>query len=178
MSTRTMMSIQEFERLPADGMRHELNHGELITMPPPRFRHSAAVSALFLELGNACRKTKQFRVYAELGCRLSADTIREPDLALVKSERLDQIDPDGYLAGAPDIAIEVASPSNSQEEFEEKMSQYLDHGALQVWVIYPKTRHVHIFEVGTSNARVLSESDSLTLDMLAGWHMPVLAIFE
>jgi Uma2 family endonuclease len=178
MSTKTVMSIQEFERLPDDSMRHELNHRELITMPPPRFRHSAAVAALFLELGSACRNSRRFKVYAEAGCLLSADTVRQPDLAVVKSEGLDRIDPGGYLAGAPEIAIEVAPPSNSQDEFEEKMSQYFAHGALQVWVIYPMARHVHIFEAGTSSPRILAESDTVTLDLLPGWSMPVSAIFE
>jgi Uma2 family endonuclease len=178
MPTKTLMSIEEFERLPDDGMRHELTGGELITTPPPKYRHSAAVSRLFRELGNACASAGAYEAYAEAGFRLAADTVRQPDLAIVSLEKCEQTDPDGYIAGSPEVAIEVASPSNSVEQFEEKISQYLEHGTLEVWVVYPKTRHVHIFEAGTSSARVLSNSDLLTLSLLPGWSMPVRTIFQ
>ena len=172
------MSVEEFERLPKDGMRHELIRGELTTMPPARLRHSDAASELFLELGNACKKSGRYKAYAEAGFRLSPDTILQPDVAVVSQERRKGSDPDGYIWGAPDLAIEVASPSNSQEEFEEKMSLYFQYGSRQVWMVYTKTRHVHTFEAGHSTARVLSESDALTTDLLPGWSMPVRAIFE
>ena len=178
-TTTNLMSWKAFEQLPDDGMHHEIIEGELITLPPPKSGHSEVArranrALLVLEdrpLG---------RVYLEAGYKLSEDppTWIQPDVSFLREERAKATDADGYFPGAPELAVEVISPSESADDVDRKVELLLAHGSQTVWVIYPRTSKVQVYLANrTSFSRGIHESLYLP-DLLPGWELPVAGLFE
>jgi Uma2 family endonuclease len=88
------------------------------------------------------------------------DTVRAADVAFVRGERLPNGLPRGYIPLAPDLAVEVVSPSDSATDIHEKVQDYLRYGTRLVWFFYPgdRTAVVH-----TPDASHIIEADG-TLD--------------
>jgi Uma2 family endonuclease len=94
----------------------------------------------------------------------------------VRKSRLQ--DPDEYFDGAPDLAIEIVSPGDDASDLRQKVKQYLDAGALIVWVVYPRTEQVEIYTPGNT-ARILGIEDTLEApELLPGFRLPVRAILQ
>jgi Uma2 family endonuclease len=138
---RKVMTAEELWALPDDGMRHELVEGEMRTMPPTGAEHGGYETDVSYNLKHALRGRGVGRVAGgEVGFRLrrSPDTVRGADVAFVRAERLPGgVLPKGYFEGAPDLAVEIVSPGDTATEVEEKVRDWLRHGAGAVWVIYP-----------------------------------------
>jgi len=133
-------------------------------------------------LDNHVTANKLGAVYAaETGFLISSDpdTVRAPDVAFVSQRRLDEIgDVEGYWPGAPDLVVEVISPSDTHTEVEEKVFEWLGAGALMVVVVNPRKRSVTVYR-SLVDIRVLTESDRLDGgDVVPGWTMPVKDIFD
>jgi len=178
-TTTNLLSWEAFEQLPDDGMHHELIEGELLTLPPPKFGH-AEVAIQVLKALLAVESRAGCRAYPEMGCKLSDHpaTWIQPDVSLIRKERARATPLDGYLLGAPELAVEVISPSESAQDVEDKTELLLAHGSLAVWVIYPSTRKVRVFLAdGTSFSRGLNDKLSLP-ELLPDWELPVSALFE
>jgi len=133
MTPRTLLSVEEFAALPNDGMKHELNEGELIVMPPLKPRHGSCQLTLGATLREFVVSHGLGRVYTESGYRLTPHTVRGPDVSFVRTSRLQ--DPDEYFDGAPDLAVEIVSPGDDASDLREKIKQYLDAGTSVVWVV-------------------------------------------
>ena len=156
MATKTLLTLEQFERLPDDGMRHELDEGELILIPPTFGIHGKVQSKTGFILMNFVEPRSLGLVLVETGFRLGSDTVRAPD---VRAERAKTLDLESRFECAPDLAIEIVSPSETAEKIAHKVRQYL-HGGAVVWVLYPKDRTIHVFEP-TKSARVLKAADLL-----------------
>src|SRR5215469_10363640 len=115
-ATTQLMTFAEFEKLPDEVCRHsELRHGELVFVPPPKHKHK------FLE--HRLRKLLEALapgddvVETEVAFRaLTEYEYWTADVAYIPRERWELIAKDGYLIGAPEIVIEVLSPSNTATE--------------------------------------------------------------
>lgn len=102
----------------------------------------------------------------------------QPDVSVLRNERRKQIAPDGYFHGAPELAIEVLSPSESASQLSRKVELMLQAGALAVWVVYPDQRKVHMHSPGTATLR-LGANNTLSLpELLPGWDLPVTKVFD
>jgi len=176
MTPKTLMSIEEFTALPADGMLHELNEGELISMPPPKPRHGNCQANLASSLVNFARPRDLGKVYAEAGYRLSANTVRATDVSFVRKSRLQ--DADEYFLGGPDLAVEIISPGDDAADLREKIQQYLTAGTSLVWVIYPRTQQVEVHTAGKIT-RIFGLDDDLEApELLPGFKISVRTILE
>jgi len=177
--TSTALTLEEFARLPADGARHEINAGELITLPPPKSLHSLTSLAVLEALQPYLREHPLGRAIPEAGYILSHEplTIRQPDVSVLSIARIRATKEDSYFEGAPDLAVEVVSPSDSAEDLETKVRQYLGAGAKQVWVLYPKTRDVQVFE---ANRGLVLNGDQVLEggELLPGFAVKVGALFS
>jgi Uma2 family endonuclease len=125
------------------------------------------------------RQQESLRVIPEAGYILSRDrlTIRQPDVSILSRERIRATDPDNYFEGAPELAVEVVSPSESAEDLDIKTRQYLQNGGQQVWIIYPKTQTVHVFS-GSTVAIILERDQILDGgDLLPGLQLSVASLF-
>ncbi len=173
-------TIEELERLPEDGYRHELVRGRLVREPPPGAEHGGVTVEIGRLLGNFVRERGIGRVMAEAGFVLAGDppTVRAPDVAFLAADRIPEAGlPAGYVTGAPDLAVEVVSPSNTLAEVRAKVLDYLAAGARAVWVVEPRTRGVTVYAAG-GGVRDLGPGDELDGDeVLPGLRLPVAALF-
>jgi Uma2 family endonuclease len=159
MAVKTLLTVEQFEQLPDDGMRHELDEGELISMPPAVGLHGKIQGKIVGALISFVESRSLGVVFVETGFRLGPNTVRAPDVSFVRAERATDLDLERRFECAPDLAIEIISPSESATATAHKVGQYLRAGAM-VWVLYPKDHAVHVFEPSKS-ARVLDGNDVL-----------------
>jgi Uma2 family endonuclease len=143
------MTADELARLPDDGRSYELVRGELRTMCPSAALPGVVAGDLYLELG-AYVKHNHFGVCgtADSGFRLRAepDTVRAPDLWFVRAERVPAGGiPRTFWPGAPDLAVEVLSPTDRFVDVLEKAKDYLEAGTRLVWIIDPEGRSAAVF---------------------------------
>src|SRR5437867_1191321 len=178
MAVKTTMTLREFERLPDDDERRELDEGELITIPPDSDEHGGVASEIHLTLARFVKQHSLGKVYiAETGFVLGSETLRAPDVSFVRKERLSAGYRRAFIQGAPDLAIEVFSPSESVPQLMRKVRQYLAAGAHIVWIFFPEGEQVHVFEASGKD-RVLNRDDLLEApDLLPGFSVPVAAFF-
>jgi Uma2 family endonuclease len=183
MSTSTQhMTADDLLQLDAEGERHELINGVLTTMPPTGDEHGGIVAAITEPLRRHVRTNRLGIVRAgETGFLLSTnpDTVRAPDVAFISRERVEASGTvRGYRQGAPDLAVEVVSPSDRYTEVEENVALWLLHGARMVIVVNPRRRTVAAYRSPTQ-ARLLALGDMLDgEDVVLGWQLPVAEIFE
>ncbi len=157
--------------------RCELVRGELRTMIPPGFEHSLIAMNLGWELSNHVRAHDLGRVVTEPGFILARDpdTVRAPDIAFVRAERL--VRTAGYFEGAPDLAVEVLSPDDRPGYVSDKVAEWIEAGSRSVWVVDPRSRTVIVHEP-EREPRLLDEADTLFGgDLLPGFELDVRRIF-
>ena len=179
---RQLMTAEELLRLPDSGLRHELVRGELRTMSPSGFEHGDVT----FEIGTSLRVYVRAHglgtvVGSDVGFQLETDpdTVREPDVAFVRAERLAECGrPRGYWPGAPDLAVEVVSPHDLYTEVDQKAARWLAAGTRLVFVVNPRRRTVTVHRAdGTSHT--LSGDDLLDGgDVVPGWSIRVRDLFE
>ena len=180
-SVSQLMTADELERLPDDGMRHELVRGELRTMPPAGFDHGVRIVKLTVPLARHVEHQGLGLVAgAETGFVLARnpDTVRAPDIAFVRQERIPAGgNPRGFWDGAPDLAVEVVSPSDTFSEVEEKVDDWLAAGTRMVWVVNPRRRTVTVYRSRTAIA-ILTPNDVLDgQDVVPGFACHVADMF-
>jgi Uma2 family endonuclease len=134
MATRTLLSDEEFLALPDTPGKQELLDGELIELPPAKYFHSELAQRLMWLLITVVDKS---RIWIEVAYWMRKGRWLIPDLSV---RWPDQGKKDGWFKGSPMIAIEIASRGNTAEELELKTALYLEQGAAEVWIVYPKTR--------------------------------------
>ena len=178
MSTTThLMTAEELMNLDDDSHRHELIKGELLTMPPPGFPHGTVTMNLSTLLNNHVRANNLGMLSAEMGFKLESDpdTVLAPDISFIARHRVG-ICSEGYPHGAPDLAIEVRSPSDRKAEVERKTALWLDLGAKSVWNVNPRKRTVEVVRVD-GERKLFHETDELVDDTVPGFRVAVSEIF-
>ena len=175
MSARTLVSFEQFEKFPDDGMKHELLQGEHVIEPPSTVRHTSIRQNLFDALRPYVREHQLGEVHIAAGFKLSSDTWLQPDVSFVRTAQIQRADPDGYYDGAPAIAIEVASESNTAAQLDLKMELYFAHGAEEVWVVYPKTKRIRA-HYPNSRSQTFANGE-LRTDSLPAWSVRVDSLF-
>ncbi|MXY47014.1 MAG: Uma2 family endonuclease [Chloroflexi bacterium] len=181
-TTARLMTAEELLDMPDDGNIYELVRGELVKLMGTGLEHAYIADNCYGSIRDYVIGANLGRVFSsQLGFKLASDpdTVRIPDLAFIRRGRLDTVGViRGYFPGAPDLAIEVISPSNSYSEVAEKVFDYLEAGTLMVIVLEPRTRTVSVHRSPT-NVVALTEADTLDGgDVVPGWRMAVAEIFE
>ena len=179
--TATLTAEQLFA-MPGDGWRYELVEGELRRMAPAGHEHGRVAMNLSWRIAQHVRSGKLGVVFAaETGflIKRDPDTVRAPDIAFVAAARASVASGQrGYFPGAPDLAVEVVSPSDSFSDVEEKVFEWLEAGAAAVVVIDPRHRRVSLNH-GKRDIRMLGETDTLDLSfILPGFSVLVAALCE
>lgn len=177
-----LMTPDEFLVYPLSSVSAELVRGELRVTPPPGGPHGCAATNLVVLLAAYLKGREHGRVFADgVGYELIQlpHTVRSPDASFVRFNRLPQegIGP-GFLKLAPDLAVEVLSPSESASDLEEKLDDYRACGTPLIWVVDPVRRTVMIV-ASDSPVRWLHEADTLDGDeVIPGFLCGVAEIFE
>ena len=173
------MSGAQFDALPyEEGLRWELLEGELIEVPSPTAEHQIIVSNILLAIRMYLRSHRERSlVLLDVEFALSEDVRLRPDVCLLLPEKARQLDRKRIpIPGAPDLAIEVISPSERSSESYRKVPAYLQHGVAEVWQIYPESLALAIHRSETR--RSLTGDQQVTTDLLPGFSAPLSLFFE
>ena len=177
-----LMTADELLEVRDDGSRYELIEGELVELVPPGAAHGFVASNAGATLREFVRPRRLGAMFAaETGFVISTDpdTVRAPDAAFVASDRL----PEGglpltYLRMAPDLVVEVVSPSDTASDVHCKVCAWLNAGCRLVWVIYPETRSVTVYR-SIEDVRILASDDALDgTPVLDGFSIRVSELFD
>jgi Uma2 family endonuclease len=179
MNPTTITSAEQL--LEASGLgRCELVRGELVMMSPAGSEHGYIIMNLSLPLAAHVKEHGLGVVFAaETGFQIARDpdTVRAPDVAFVRAERIGRRPGKGFFQGAPDLAVEVVSPTDRAGEVLAKVGEWLDAGSRAVWVVDPESRTVLVYR-GRSDVRTLGAGDALDGgDVVPGFTLPVAEVF-
>lgn len=172
-----LLTAEDLHDIPDDGRhQYELVRGVLIVSEPPKTMHgmlAVQIGALLLAF---VRPRRLGRVTAESGyvTERDPDTVRGPDVAFVRMNRVPTTDDqDGFVEGAPDLAVEIRSPSDRPKQLAEKVAEYFAAGAGLVWVIEPRKRLVMV-HTPNGITRVLRDGEVVDGgNVLPGFTAPV-----
>lgn len=157
--------------------RCELIRGELRMLDLSGAEHGRVTARVLVALANHVDSRGLGAVYPEIGFVLTRapDTVRAPDVAFVRAERLTRVD--GYYDGPPDLAVEVVSFNDRPAYLQEKVAAWIAAGARTVWVVDPDARSVTVHEP-RRKPRLLGERQTLRGgSALPGLEIPVASIF-
>ena len=180
-TSTALMTAEELMQLPDDGFRYELINGELEKMSPPGPPHGRIAFRLNAYLGRFILDHELGEGFAtDTGFKLTSnpDTVLAPDFAFVTNDRfVEMCKTEGYGAGAPDLAVEVLSPSDRPGKVRQKISRWFDHGVRQLWIVDPKHSTVTVHR-SESDTTTFSGSDYLEAqDLFPGFRISLDKIF-
>jgi Uma2 family endonuclease len=180
-TTARVITAVELLHMPGD-QRRELVKGELRTMAPAGFEHGRVTMKLAKLLVIHVENNKLGIILgAETGFKLSKnpDTVRATDISFVAAARIPAgSHVRGYWEGGPDLAVEVLSPSDSAEEVEEKIDDYLNAGTRLVWILSPRRRTIAVHR-GGRDVQLLRDTDTLNgEDVIPGFACKVAEAFD
>ena len=141
---------------------YELIRGELFPIMPAVTLHGIVTHRLSRLIGNFVDKNELGEVTAaEIGFRLKNQSTVGADVGFISNENLEKFGiPDSFFPTAPDLAVEVISPSNTSEEISTKVEDYLSSGSKLVWIVYPKRKVVVVYRQNNT-VSFLHENDDL-----------------
>jgi len=175
------LTFEQFRELPNDGKRYELVHGEVHVTPAPVTRHQAVLQNLSGNLWPYVIKNRLGEVWtAPLDVRLGADTALQPDLIFISNARAGIIQED-WIAGSPDLVVEVLSPSTAAHDRATKLPIYAEAGVLEVWFIDPKAKTVEVLTLQGKKYLVeatLAGEQVLVSNLFPNWQLPLPDLFD
>ena len=175
-----LMTIEEFSRLP-DSEHKELVRGEVIESMPPSKEHGRIAAAIVTLLRLWVKQGAGGQVGVESGFILAQNPgiIRAPDVHYVSDARIAaDNEASAFWTIAPDLAVEVVSPSETADEVREKVRDFLAAGTPLVWTVHPRTREV-VAHTADGLARTYSADDIVEHpDVLPGFACKVAELFE
>jgi Uma2 family endonuclease len=178
----SLLTGEAFARLDI-AERCELVAGRIVPMPPPpNHDHSQVVASVCWLVYSFVKANQLGRVGAGEGglyTSFDPDTVRGADVTFTSTERIAQRDPEKtYLDVAPNLIVEVLSPSNRPADMAAKLREYFAIGVELVWLVDPESRQVQAHRSMTST-QVFHENDTLTADdVLPGFAVRVAQFFE
>lgn len=181
MTATHMMTIEEFAAISRPG-RFDLIRGELLEMAPAGGEHGEVAAEIGRLIGNFVVEHQLGRLYAaETGFIISESdsTVLAPDVAFVEASRVPpREERRGFVPIAPDLVVEVVSPSDRVTEVNDKVTTYLEAGVNLVWVVEPVRQRVTVY-TPDRRARLLIGGDHLDGgDVLPGFSLPLVDIFR
>ena len=174
------LTYEEFRQLPDDGKRYELVCGEVHVTPAPNTRHQFIVRRLAASLErHLARNPAGEFAFAPLDVRLAPDVALQPDLVFVSAGRLEILGED-LVSGAPDIVVEILSPSTSAYDRTIKIPLYAQAGVPEIWLIDPQAKTVEILMLQGKKyfvESILAGDQVLRCSQLPDWQLPLDELF-
>ncbi|HYO45769.1 MAG TPA: Uma2 family endonuclease [Gemmatimonadota bacterium] len=176
----TLMTVDEFERLPDDEWRTELVRGRVVREPPATLDQGWLASRVSFVLTDFVNRHGLGETFLATGFVLFEEppTVRAPHVAFVSRSRLPSREESVHFGRmAPDLAVEIVSPSSTATEILDRAVDYIDSGTPLVWVVEPSRRSVTVYH-SRNEIRLLQEGDALDgYDVLPGFSVPVAELF-
>jgi len=184
-----LMTAEELMTNPVPNMRTELVGGRLQVCEPPGYRHGDVAARVLVAIGTHLANERRNLGWSKLRGRLLAaetgftlqrnpDTVRAPDVAYVRAERVPTEDLPGYAEFAPDLVVEVRSPSDRTGMVLAKVADWLNAGTMVVWTIDPALRVARVYRADGGES-MLDATESLSgEDVLPGLVIPLSDLFD
>lgn len=174
------VTYETYASLPDDGRRYEVLEGALEAMSPsPTANHQSVGGQLFFLFKQRC-KSDYLVFVAPLDVILSRTNVLQPDLLLIHRSRADIVTKRG-VEGAPDLVVEVLSPSSRARDKVRKMKIYAKHGVPEYWVVDINSqtleRHVLNDNGGYELTELFESGDTVTSDKLPCASFPLDELF-
>jgi Uma2 family endonuclease len=172
---QTGLTYEDLQAFPEDNLRRELIDGELIVTAAPRRRHQQVVARLLTELMLYCREHGGEVLPAPFDVYFSETNVVEPDLIYVRPENLGRFD-ERYYPAAPDLVVEVSSPSTRRLELVRKRKLYERFGVPEYWFVDLDADRVevHRLEEGRFGRPVLlARGETLETPQAPGLALPL-----
>jgi Uma2 family endonuclease len=176
----TYTNYKEWEL--AEGERYELIYGEAFAMAAPSIRHQAVLVELASQF-QVFLRGKPCKVFpAPVDVRLfyeedeSDDTVVQPDIIVICDK--DKIAEES-CHGAPDLVIEILSPSNTATEMERKFLLYKEAGVREYWIVDSKNNilRVHCFQDSNISTNTYKSADTVPVAILPGFNISLEQVF-
>jgi Uma2 family endonuclease len=171
----TGLTYEDLRAYPDDNLRRELIDGELVVTPSPSYRHQRVVVRLTVELFQYEKDHGGRVVPAPLDVYFSDASVVEPDVLFVREESLAKIEPQ-FIRSAPDLVVEVSSPSTRRLELTRKRDLYERFAVPEYWFIDLEAERVEVYRlVGGryENPTLLRRHEALTSPILPGFALSV-----
>ena len=178
MGTQTLITAAQFAQLPPEETEdRELVDGELVALSSANFDHSLIKDFVVTSLRIYLRTNPVAAIGSEIDCELSDAVIRRPDIALFLNATGRTVPRKQVpIPFAPDIAIEVLSPSEAAVDINRKVREYETAGCKEVWVIDKENGEVFLYTA--DGDRRLRTGAKLTSLLLPGFELPVAEILN
>ena len=180
MVTTPRLTYQDYASLEGDE-RYELLDGELILVAAPNEDHQTASLRMIVQMNAFVEGNELGRVFHAPYDVLFTDTdIVQPDLMFVSRER-EHIRTPANIQGAPDLIVEILSPSSSRRDWRHKRELYARHGVLEYWIVDPANRLVSVMllrEGVLAIEQTCTEGDTATSKVLEGFTISLDSIFS
>lgn len=152
-------TYDDYAALPDDGNRYEVIEGELVMAPAPRISHQECLTNLILITGTYVKSHNLGRVLAA-PCDVILDSrnVLQPDLIFISNARAEVVT-EKNLQGAPDLAVEILSPSSLRRDRIQKRRIYARHGIPHLWLIDAQARTLEEFVLDGSTYRLASTGE-------------------
>jgi len=163
------LSYADYVKLPADGHRHEIIEGEEFMTPAPEVPHQRVSRKLERILDDYAARTRSGEVFdAPIDVVLTDEDVVQPDLLFISTGRAGIVTREN-IRGAPDLVVEITSPSTARIEREQKRALYERAGVREYWIVDPEARTAEIHEFGSPRrVRIYKEGQSFGSSILPG----------
>ncbi len=173
---------EDYLRLPEDGYRYEVIEGVLVMTAAPKPAHQIMSRNLAFLLFSFVAKHKLGEViYAPVDVLIGdLATPVQPDILFVARERLDIIR-ESYVEGAPDLIVEILSPTNWVIDRRDKFAVYEAAGVREYWIVDPDAKTVEVYSLRQSRYALVERYEpgqTVRSELLTGFEMPVDALYE
>ncbi len=170
-------SYLDLEKIPEDGLRREIHHGELIILPSPSKEHQDILGNLNDLVRPYVRLHRLgYTSFAPFDVILEFDETAIPDYLFVRAERLEMVTNRAIL-GAPDWMVEILSPTSGKRDLESKKQLYQDHGVELYWVIDPVRQEVLVWQDDWAKPRVYTILENIEVSCIQGLSFAVADLF-
>ena len=182
-SSGAKLTYDDYLLFPDDGKRHELIDGEHYVTPAPILRHQAILGRLhWLITTYLKREPRGWVFFAPVDVILTRFDVVEPDLLYVSRERCPDLPKDAMRA-APDLGVEVGSPTTRKRDETIKRTLYEREGVIEYWIVDPEIDVVRVYRRKEDRFErpvelALAAGDVLTTALLPGLELPLSEIFE
>ncbi len=171
----------ELQALSEDGYIHEVVNGNLVMSPKNNWQHGDICVRLIVAMATYVRERRLGAVFdSSTGFWMHNRNCRAPDVSFVRKDRLKNLDRSSpaFFQGAPDLAVEILSPSMTRRDMDERLNDFFASGTRLAWVIDPARELAEICHSPTER-RLLGSGGSMAAEyFLPGFLFPVSDLFE
>ena len=141
-SDDSVLTYEDYRKTP-DDQRYELLDGVLVVLPTPNIAHQRVLGDLLCELFDFLKDKELGEAFMRVAVVLSNTNVVEPDITFVSASRMKIVGVDN-IRGAPDLVVEVISPSNPERDLVRKRDIYARHGVGEYWIADPDARSIRV----------------------------------